>query len=367
MKPYLEKFITGVLTPMSWLYGCGVWTRNKLYDTGIFKEHKFDIPIVSVGNLTVGGTGKTPHVEFLAQNLSHKYHVAVLSRGYKRKTKGFVVLNSKSTPDLVGDEPMQIFKKLGDKIKVAVCENRKEGIDKLRKAYPYINLIILDDAFQHRRVKAKVSVLLVDYNRMIDKDRLLPLGRLREPSYAKYRADMLIVTKCPENIKPIDYRMVDKELDLLSFQKLFFSSYEYSDIKPVFPEESPYSVHLSSLYETDSVLLVTGIAYPRMFVKHFKNYPFRVRVLRFPDHHDFTRKDIMAISEYFEKLEGKRKIILTTEKDAVRLEYNPYFPESLKPLVFYLPIEVRLRHGLTGADFLEEISTAIKSKMPDDL
>lgn len=362
MKPYWDKILTAVLTPASWLYGTGVWVRNKIYDAGLIKEHEFDIPVISVGNLTVGGTGKTPHVEYIASRLADRYRIAVLSRGYKRKTKGFVLANANSSPDQIGDEPMQIYKRLGDRIKVAVCEDRKTGIRNLRQAYPDINMIILDDAFQHRKVKAKLSVLLIDYNRPLDSDNLLPLGRLREPGHAKYRADMLVVTKCPDLMNPIDYRMVSTELDLLSFQKLYFSSYEYGSIKPVFPDDAPYSLHLSHLYEEDSVLLLTGIAYPRMFVKYFKRYPFNVRILRFPDHHQFSRRDIRHINRYFENMEGRRKIILTTEKDAVRIAYNPYFPQELKPYIFYLPIEVVMRHGIDGDDLIYDIESAVGSK-----
>lgn len=359
MKTTKDKIITGILTPASWLYGAGVWVRNKLFNAGILREEKFDIPVVGIGNITVGGTGKTPHVEYLAGILSSRMRIAVLSRGYKRHTKGFIIASSKSTPEQIGDEPMQIYLKLGMRVKVAVCESRREGIVQLMKAYPDLQLILLDDSFQHRWVKPSVSVVLLDYNRPVYRDRLLPLGRLREPAHNINRADMVIVTKCPETMSPLDYRLVSKELDLMSYQHLYFSSYDYGGLLPVFPDDSPYQVSLGRLSERDGVLLLTGIAYPRHFVRHFKDYPFNMRVARFPDHHDFTRADIERIRQRFRSLKGERKIIVTTEKDAVRLAFNPYFPKDLKPFTFYLPISVHMREGLDGRDLVADLTEAL--------
>ncbi|MBQ5722648.1 MAG: tetraacyldisaccharide 4'-kinase, partial [Muribaculaceae bacterium] len=175
-----DKILTYALTPLSWIYGAVVSFRNYLFDKDILKSERFNIPVITVGNLTVGGTGKTPHVEYLIDYLSAVYNVAVLSRGYMRKTKGFVLACDKSTPDTIGDEPYQIYQKYGFRVKVAVCENRKTGIRELQKIDPNINLVILDDGFQHRFIKPKVSILLTEYNRPFYTDKLLPLGRLRE-------------------------------------------------------------------------------------------------------------------------------------------------------------------------------------------
>lgn len=347
---------------MSWLYGAIVGLRNWLFESNILKSKEYEIPVVGVGNLTVGGTGKTPHVEFIVSHLAYDYKVAVLSRGYKRKTKGFVLANSKSTPASIGDEPYQIFQKYGNAVVVAVCESRKKGIEELKKLYPELGLIVLDDSFQHRWVKPKISILLTDYSRPFYKDKILPLGRLRESARQVNRADMVIVTKCPEDLMPINYRIASKDLDLMKFQKLFFSRYEYGKLKPVFPEDARYDVSLNALDSKDGVMLLTGIAHPRYFVRHFRNYPFRVKVDHFPDHHDFTRKDIIEIENKFKALPGQRKIIVTTEKDAVRLMHNPYFPEDLKAFTFYLPVNVRMINAIDDNNLIEEIKYEIEKK-----
>lgn len=354
-----DRLLTYLLTPLSWLYGLGVYVRNKLFDTEVFKEKEYDIPVITVGNITVGGAGKTPHVEYIAEKLADVYNLAVLSRGYKRKTKGFILANNHSTPDSIGDEPYQIWRKLGNRIKVAVCEKRTVGIDEIRKLHPEVNLIILDDAFQHRWVKPKVNILLINFKPPIYEEHLLPLGRLRESLNAKGRADMIIYTKCPQEIKPITYRLYQTQLSLMAFQKLYFSRIVYLPLKPVFPDESPYTVSLSDLSDRDSALLLTGIAQPRSFVRYMNSFPFKSRVKHFSDHHDFTRNDIVEVESIFESLPGERKIILTTEKDAVRLAFNPYFPESLKPFVFYQPITIDIGGGVTDKDFISDLRSLL--------
>ncbi len=362
MKPSINKILTCILTPLSWIYGGVMWVRNKLFETGLLREVQYDVPIVGVGNLTVGGTGKTPHVEYILEGLCPDYNVAVLSRGYKRKTKGFVLANSKSTPESIGDESWQIYHKYGVKAKVAVCEKRKEGIEKLLKLFPDLDVIVLDDSFQHRWVRPDVNICLMEYGRPVYKDHLLPLGRLRESASGINRADMVIVTKCPDNTQQIELRIVAKELDLMKFQKLYFSRYSYDDLKPVFPDENPYTVSLMSLTEDDAVFLLTGIAHPRYFVRHFRDYPFHKRVAHYPDHHDFSRKDISAIAESFRNMKGERRVIITTEKDAVRLAHNPYFPNDLKPYIFFQPISVKMIHGLFDHDnnLIPDLRTVIE-------
>lgn len=346
--------------PASWLYGAVAGLRNWMFDQRILKSFEYDIPIIGVGNLTVGGAGKTPHVEYIVSHLSLDYNVAVLSRGYKRKTKGFVLANSKSTPATIGDEPYQIYHKFQGRVKVAVCESRRKGIEELVKLFPNLHVIVLDDSFQHRWVKPKVSILLTDYSRPFYKDRLLPLGRLRESPMQVNRADMVVVTKCPEDLQPISFRIASKELDLMKFQKLFFSRYEYGRLKPVFAEDALYEVELRDLTKEDSVMLLTGIAHPRYFVRYFRQYPFKVKVDHYPDHHDFTKRDILDIEKKFQAMPGKRKIIVTTEKDAVRLMHNPYFPKQMKPFTFYLPIHVRMMRGVDDHDLMEELRNMIK-------
>lgn len=350
------------LTPLSWLYGAIMGVRNWLFESNLIKSKEYDIPVIGVGNLTVGGAGKTPHVEYIVSHICVDMKVAVLSRGYKRKTKGFILANMHSTPSTIGDEPYQIYQKFAPRVIVAVCENRRKGIEELMRQFPDLEAIVLDDSFQHRWVKPKISILLTDSNRPLNKDNLLPLGRLRESARQVNRADMVIVTKCQEDLLPIDYRIMTKELDLMKFQKLFFSRYEYGTLKPVFPDESPYSVNLSSLTSKDGVMLLTGIANPRYFISYFKNYPFRVKIDHYPDHHDFTQKDIKEMVEKFRKTPGERKIIITTEKDAVRLANNPYFPREIKPFTFYLPVQVRMINIIDNKNLIEEIRNDIKKR-----
>lgn len=348
-----------VLLPLSWLYGMVTGVRNWLFDHNVLPQEEYDVPVITVGNLTVGGTGKTPHVEYILGMLAMEYNMAVLSRGYKRKTKGFIIANSNSTPDSIGDEPLQMYQKFGMRAKIAVCESRRKGIMELLRLFPDLQLIVLDDGFQHRYVKPKVSVLLMDYNRPVYDDHLLPLGRLRENARQTNRADMVVVTKCPDDLSPLQYRLVSKKLDLMPYQKLYFSNYSYGALLPVFPDDKPYHVQLSSLTERDSVMLLTGVANPRGFVRHFRNYPFKVKVCHYPDHHSFTRDDLRKIEAEFKALTGERKIILTTEKDAVRLAFNPYFPSALKPLTYFLPIAVRMIPGLDNLNFIEDLKKAI--------
>lgn len=355
MKTTKDTILTYLLTPLSWLYGGITTLRNWLFDKNILSQESYDVPIVSIGNITVGGTGKTPHVEYVVSMLSSMYNIAILSRGYKRKTKGFLIANSKSTPDQIGDEPLQMYQKFGSRVKVAVCESRRKGIRQLMEEYPQIQLIVLDDAFQHRWVKPKVSILLMDYNRPIYEDKLLPLGRLREDYHQINRADMVVVTKCPEDTAPIQFRIVQKALNLMSYQKLSFSTYTYGGLMPVFPDVSPYHVPIESLTERDSALLVTGIAHPRDFVRYFKKFPFKVKVMHFPDHHDFSKKDLLAIQNKFKNLKCKRKIIITTEKDAVRMSHNPYYPRELMPITFYMPIAVNMIDNMYSDDFISEL------------
>ncbi|MDE6409427.1 MAG: tetraacyldisaccharide 4'-kinase [Muribaculaceae bacterium] len=356
-----RKLMTYLLKPLSWVYGGITSLRNWMFDHDILTQEEFDVPVVSVGNITVGGTGKTPHVEYILSMLSMDYNIAVLSRGYKRKTKGFILANAHSTPDSIGDEPLQIYRKYGMKVKVAVCESRRKGIKELLRQFPDLQLILLDDGFQHRYVKPKISILLMDFARPIYEDNLLPLGRLRESAHQVGRADIVVVTKCPEELPPLEYRLITKKLDLMAFQRLYFSRFSYGQLTPVFQDDEPYNVSLSGLTERDGVFLVTGIANPRTFVRHFKNYPFKVKVAHFSDHRDFTRDDIQLIKDRFRTLTGERKIIVTTEKDAVRLMYNPYFPSELKKLIYYLPVTVKMEPVIDDGDFIGDLRKDIEA------
>ena len=329
-----------LLYPVSRLYGLGVAVRNKLFEQGILKQQEFSVPVVVVGNIAMGGTGKTPHVEYIVEALMEKYNIGVLSRGYKRSTKGFVLASQQSRPEDIGDESYQIYRKFGPEITVAVCEKRVDGINRMLEINPKINLILLDDAFQHRYVKPSVSIVLTEHNRPVFKDSLLPYGRLRESRGALNRADIVIVTKCPPDMKPMQYRIFEENLNLFPFQKLYFSRYNYGHLVPVFPDAVENVPSFDSLDPGTPLLVVTGVANPKPFVRYLRRRKAKVKLKRFGDHHNFSSSDMVEIEKEFNELSGEDKFIVTTEKDAVRLFNNPYFPHALKSRIFYVPIKV---------------------------
>lgn len=353
-KRILAKII---LTPCSYIFRAVVEVRNFMFNVGILKQREFDVPVIVVGNLAVGGTGKTPHTEYIVSRLCMQYKMAVLSRGYKRKTHGFVRASKNLTSYDLGDEPYQIYCKFGSHIEVAVCESRVKGIESLLDINPDINLFVLDDAYQHRYVKPRVSVLLTDYKKLPCDDNMLPLGELREPKEGISRADIVVVTKCPKDMKPIDVNVVKKKLNLAKWQKVLFSTYRYRDLLPVFTGETSYQPDLNWLTARDTILVVTGIANPVPMVKYLKQYNAKVKVIHFSDHHDYKREDLAFISKTFDRLAGERKFIVTTEKDAVRMINNAYFPHALRKQVFYLPIEVEFVQG--DDDFISLLTTKI--------
>lgn len=349
-----------LLYPVSKLYGMGMAVRNKMFEYGMLKQEEFDIPVVVVGNIAMGGTGKTPHVEYIVESLMGKYNIGVLSRGYKRSTSGFVLATPQSRPEDIGDESYQIYRKFGPEITVAVCENRVEGIKKMREVNPKINMLILDDAFQHRYVKPSVSIVLTEFNRPVFNDKILPYGRLRESKNALNRAEIVVVTKCPPDMKPMQYRIFKENLNLFPYQKLYFSRFNYGHLVPVFPTETDTVPSISSLDSDTSLLVVTGVANPKPFSRYLRRHKAKVKVRRFPDHHNFTASDMESISRQFEELPGKQKYIITTEKDAVRLFNNPYFPHHLKKHIFYIPIKVEFLPEGGDNDFTHGIEKTIR-------
>ena len=353
-KEQRKSIMDALLTPFSWGYGAGVWLRNAAFNVGLLPQEEFDVPVVSVGNITVGGTGKTPHVEYIIEALYRRYHIAVLSRGYKRKTKGFILASNNMTPRDIGDEPYQIFRKFSGLITLAVCESRRKGIRELLRIDPDINLILLDDGFQHRYVKPKVNIVLVDYNLPPYEDKLMPLGTLREPARNVLRGDIVVVTKCPSDITAMDIRMVKKNLALFPYQGLFFSNIRYADPVPVFPVQSPQLTSLQWLREDDAVLCLTGIATPKPLVRYLRQFAARVKVMHFDDHHFFTRRDFSDIFKVYNQLEGKRKFIITTEKDAVRIMNNPYYPPTRRHCIYYIPMRVGFLE-MEGSNFIDEL------------
>jgi len=327
------------LIPLSWLYGIGVGFRNQLFNIGLLKQHDYDIPIISVGNITVGGAGKTPHVEYLIRLLKDKVKVAVLSRGYKRKTHGYVLANDSSTVTDIGDEPYQMKQKYQD-VHIAVDKKRVDGIAHITGDAETndTDVILLDDAFQHRYVKPGINILLVDYHRLIIYDKLLPAGRLREPQSGKNRADIVIITKCPKDLKPMEFRVLTKAMNLYPYQSLYFTTIEYELLTPLFAKEK--STIEKEALEDKHVMLITGIASPKQIIIDLKPHVKEMTTLAFSDHHQFKSKDIMKINETFNAIKGE-KIIVTTEKDATRLEQLEGLCEEVKQNLYVLPIKVK--------------------------
>ncbi len=324
------------LGPLSLIYKFIGDVRNFMYDHGMLKSHEYDLPIISVGNISVGGTGKTPHVEYVARLLKNDFKTAVLSRGYKRKTKGFRIVETDDNYTLCGDEPLQIKQKFNDVI-VAVCESRTEGVEKLRELYPDLNLIILDDAFQHRRINPGLHILLNNYNYPISKDHILPLGRLRESKYNIHRAHLLIYTNCPSKLTPIERRILYKESGVLPYQNLYFSNVVYGTPKNIFDNTE---LSLDNIKDYN-ILAVTGIAHGENFVEMLKQKSKGLLHISYGDHHNYKKSDILQISKSFNQMSGQ-KLIIVTEKDAVRLRSNKFIPEELKSNIYYIPIEVEL-------------------------
>ncbi|MCB2194264.1 MAG: tetraacyldisaccharide 4'-kinase [Bacteroidetes bacterium] len=342
--PNIRKILSPILFPISLLYGLIVYIRNRLYDFQVFRSNRFKIPLISVGNITVGGTGKTPHIEYLVELLKSDFRVATLSRGYKRKTKGFVLATEESTDRDIGDEPRQIKQKFPD-VTVAVDEKRTRGIKQLMQKNKDLDVILLDDAYQHRTVTPNVSILLIDYSRPIDKDYMLPLGNLREHAFEKRRANIIIVTKSPDNLQPIDRRMMYNEIKPFPFQHVFFTTFEYGALKPVF---DPSENKNPSDFKDYEILLVTGIANPKPLKEHLaEKISKNIHVLEYSDHYNFKPSDFKRIEQKFDAIQSNRKIIITTEKDAMRLQKFSNIANNLKDSFFYLPIQVKFLNNRT--------------------
>lgn len=323
-----------LLYPVSLLYGLLTDFRNFLYDTGILHSEEFSLPVICVGNIAVGGTGKTPHTEYLVDLLRKDFKVATLSRGYKRKSKGFLIATSSATVNDIGDEPLQISRKFSD-ILVTVDRNRVHGIREILADHAETEVIILDDGFQHRRLTPGFSILLTDYNDLIVKDHMLPFGNLRESRQNIRRADMILITKCPENISAIERRIIVKEINKSAYQNLYFTSFRYNSPLPVFDKNASLSEGTDS-----GIVLVTGVANPLPLKEHLRmSYPEIIH-LSFSDHHDFNEKDLNDISTAFNSLKSKNRYLFTTEKDAVRLREIINIAEPMRSAFFYIPIGI---------------------------
>jgi len=347
----LHPFWQTLLFPFAVLYGLVVGLRNMLYDLDILKGYEFDIPVISVGNITVGGTGKTPHVEYLIRLLSPYYRVAVLSRGYKRKTRGFLIAGPESTVDDLGDEPYQMHKKFPE-VKIIVDEKRVRALKKIENEMKDIEVVIMDDAFQHRSVKPGLSMLLIDYNLPLSKELYLPAGRMRESRHEKKRADLVVFTKCPETLKPIEERIRVKYFNPFPYQRVYFTKIVYGDPLPVFSGNKDRNYGLN---RQTAILAVAGIANPEPFVRYLKRVTDHVEFLSYPDHYRFGKKDLEKIGRKYEEINAERKMILTTEKDAMRLKAFCTFDPPFREIWFYIPIEIAVLQSSEKQDFENQI------------
>lgn len=365
MQQNRHPILTALGLPFSVIYGLIIFLRNQCFNTRLFPSHEFDFPVISVGNITVGGTGKTPHVEYIVSLLKDDFKVAVLSRGYKRKSSGFVVASTASGVKDVGDEPLQIKKKFPS-VEVAVDARRVRGIKKLCSYNENIQAVILDDAFQHRWVKPGISILLVDYNQPLKGDLLLPAGRLREPVSAKNRAAIVIITKCPPDIKPIERRILSKELNLSPWQSLYFTTFSYGRTLPVFPDDAKVKTEEDLFATKPFILMVTGIASPDLLKDYLGGISSGIEKLFFPDHHNFTGEDMQRILKIWKSLDRKNKVIITTEKDAIRLQKRTDIDSEIKQNIYYIPVKVSFIEKY-GDMFKKQIIQYVKNNKRDHI
>ena len=323
--------------PFALIYGGIVHFRNKCFDWGWLKSEEFDTPTICIGNISVGGTGKTPHTEYLIRLLQKDHKVAVLSRGYKRKSEGFQVAKPDSGIEDIGDEPLQMFSKFGD-ITVAVDRDRRNGIRLLMNMPDAPEVVLLDDAYQHRYVRAGLNLLLIDSHRPICYDRMLPAGRLREAADGQRRADIIIVTKCGKDMNAEKMEAYRQTICPLPYQKLFFTRFEYADLYEL--DHTDNTLPLNRIDKDTHILLLTGIASPAPIIEELKLHTEHIVNLPFADHHDFTATDIEKVERTFNALPDGQRMIVTTEKDATRLHKNKMLNGKLKESIYILPITV---------------------------
>lgn len=344
----IRKIIAYLFFPLSISYAIVVMVRNKAFERGILHQRRHKTATIGVGNLATGGTGKTPHIEYLTRMFStiEGCKPAVLSRGYRRKTRGFVLATPSTAVEEIGDEPFQMYAKRPD-VPVAVCEDRNLGMDMIANRCSDVNLVLLDDVYQHRYIRPDILVLLTDYARPFYTDSVIPFGNLREPRSGYRRADIVVVTKCPTNLSAEEQkRMVDK-IKPTNSQKVFFSYVEYGTATAM---DGKSTVELN---EISDVLLLTGIANPKPLADKVGE-KCRVHQCRFADHHSFSHSDIEMISRQFDAIEAERKIILTTEKDYVRLAAAKHSAAIDGLPIYYIPIQIRF-HQSNGTTFDNEI------------
>ncbi len=344
-----------ILLPVSIIYGLIVYVRNYLYDKNIFKSVKFNFPIICVGNLVLGGTGKSTMIEYLVSILQPTFQVATLSRGYKRRTRGYVLANETTSALEIGDEPMQ-FRLKFPSLTVAVGEQRIIAVPHILQDKPQTEVILLDDAFQHRAIRAGLNIVLTQYGDLYIHDFFLPSGDLRDQRSSAKRADIIIVTKCPASLTIEERNKIIKELNLPEKTSLFFSTIEYGQPYHICSKET------RPILGTDEILLVSGIANPEPLKNFLEKNSSAYYHLNFSDHHIFSLDDLQAITRRFEQMDNPHKIILTTEKDAVRLIK---YQDTLQSMPFYvLPIQCRFLFS-EGETFNEKVKSFIQTYKTD--
>lgn len=339
------KAATAILFPFAVLYDVVTSVRNRLYDLALRPSASFEIPVISVGNLTVGGTGKTPMVEHLIRLLSNSYRVATLSRGYKRRSKGFRIASGKDSAETLGDEPFQFYSKFGEKITVTVGEERALAISSILQEDPDINVILLDDAFQHRRVKPNFQILLTVYGNLFFDDWLLPAGRLRESKSGARRADVVVVTKCPETLEVEEMMAIEKSIHQYTSKPVFFTTIHYG---------APIALSANAGAIDKRLILVTGLANAEHFKKYLSQGNTIVHHMEFEDHHHYTEKELERIVSLAKE---KKAQIMTTEKDAMKLKSDSLRRFMDEASWFYIPIEIGFLKS--GRDFDEMVLNAV--------
>ena len=335
---YIFSVVRVLLYPLALIYGAIVWLRNRLYDTKFFTSIEFSVPVITVGNLSTGGTGKTPHVEYLIRMLHYQYKVATMSRGYKRHTQGFIVADEHTNALRIGDEPMQYHMKFPELV-VSVAEERMLGIPALLQRKPEIDVILLDDAYQHRSVRAGMNILITDYSRPYYKDHILPFGSLREGRSAAKRANIIIVSKCPPDLSRDKAKEMVAAIKPLAHQQVFFTAINYGTPYDFFTRE-PGNITGSN------IILVCGIARPEPLVAMLKHNAADVHTLSYADHHYFVSSDLEEIKATWDKWDVPNKVIITTEKDAARLHLHYGKLHDMGITIMVLPINIYVLFGM---------------------
>lgn len=346
-----------LLIPLSWIYRLVIVIRHRLFDWGVLRSEKFDIPIICVGNITVGGTGKTPVVETIVGGLGKKFNIAVLSRGYGRKSKGYLEVETDTPFRKSGDEPKQIKIKYPRTV-VAVCEKRAEGIRTLRERHPEIDLIVMDDGFQHRYVEPAINIVLMDYNRPIVRDRMLPAGSLRDLPSQMHRAHYVIVTKCPGDMQPISRRLRTKELALYPYQELFFTTIESGSPRALYRRE--FDVQAA---ERRHAVVMAGIGNPKPFVKYVESRYEVIETFLFGDHHVYGSDDLRRVAKALSSA-PEDTVLLTTEKDAVKLTSGRKVPHLVRQRLCYIPISISFMED-SKEDFLQKLEHDVRKDQTD--